>query len=220
MSWNGGLVMTATKHRPTFRIIENPIDEIDMTAFEKDYLDPTLNAKDLRKKYSIGIFRYSSLAKEVREKHGLFKKPYQFKCADGSSPTFNGKFLSNRRYIRKWRNTYSIQKTINGEKHTCGVFHDLETAQEVRDYLLNCDWDIDEFNRLKDKYKYDRTAKCYNKAVEKYPIWKEFYFNSLMPMDEINKMLNITTKMYLHLVGMIRDEYGIDKRPSKLERMK
>ena len=210
--------MTATKHRPTFHIIENYQEEIDMDAFEKDYLNPHTSVESLRKKYDLGQFRYNRLAKEIREKNGLSRKPFKFSRADGSFPTFNGRFIDDMRYIRVWEKSYSIQKVIDGNKYRLGTFEDLETAQRVRDYLISCDWDIDEFYRLKEKYKYARIPTALKKAEEKYPIWKKYYLNSLMSIGELNRMMNITDKMYYYLRKMIHEEYNISKRPYKNKR--
>ena len=218
MIWNGESVMSATKHRPNFKIIENYRDEsVDEYAFEKDYLNPNLTVPDLKKKYDLSQSQYNGLAEKVREKHNLLTKPHLRLWSDRLAPTFNGKFIYDMRYIRKWNHSYSIQKVIDGEKHNCGMFPDLETAQKVRDHLIDCGWDLDEFNRIKEEWK-TRTP-SYNKAVEKYPIWKKYYFNSLMSVDEINMMMNITSKIYYHLVRMIRAEYGITKRPTKSQRL-
>lgn len=131
----------------TFRIVENSdknLDEI-YPEFKKDFLDPDLPVKDLKKKYDLSVARYRHLREKVLEETGLQEKPSR---RGGRHYTVT----ENRYIVQHKHGKCTIYKTIDRYKKSFGTYPDFTTAKYVRDKLVQYDWDETVASDLKRKY--------------------------------------------------------------------
>ena len=195
-----------------FRIVENPQDNLDeiYPEFKEDFLDETVLVADLKKKYSLSNSRYKTLRDRVFNETGLTQKP----CKMGGREFP----LKKTSFIKKYRNGRCIiYKTVNGVKKSFGTYEDLETAQLVRDKLIESNWDDDVAEELKKKYIQPRIKPSLQSALPKMDEFEKLYLNG-DSIDDIVTTLNITRYQYTLLSKEVRKKHNLLSKRQKREK--
>lgn len=131
----------------TFHIVSNSDANLDLIypEFKEDFLNPKIHVPELKKKYDLSVARYNHLRNRVLDETGLKEKPT---LKGGRNYT-----ITASRYIIKHKHgKCTIYKTVDKYKKSFGTYPDFETAQHVRDKLVECDWDEKVASELKRKY--------------------------------------------------------------------
>jgi len=190
--------MTSTKPRPNFNIVERKPTPVDYEQFKKDFLNPSIEAKQVRIKHNITHSEYREYRDRVLDETGLTRKP-----------TYCGKNTrTDSEFIRKQYDGFAIYKTVDGLPRYFGKYKNIDTAKTVRDRLVECDWDEDEADRLREEYSIRRRRPAYDKAVEMFPEFEKHYFEKKHSIKEITEMMGLSDRQYLYLVQMIKEKYG------------
>jgi len=109
-----------------FRIVEGVQDDFSniYDDFERDYLDTALINDELRKKYDLSKKNFQKLSSEVKQKHGLKKRP--------SRPI----------YYYKHNTGYYISKKIDGKRHYIGHVPTEELAIHAVEVCKMLNWNV------------------------------------------------------------------------------
>ena len=131
----------------TFRFVDNSDAHLNelYPSFKVDFLNPNCHVPDLKQKYDLSASKYKYLREKVLKETGLKEKPT---LRGGRNYT-----ITDKRYIIQHKHgKCTIYKTIDGYKKSFGTYPDLETAQLVRDRLVECEWDEVVALELKKEY--------------------------------------------------------------------
>ena len=131
----------------TFHIVSNSDENLDLIypEFREDFLNPKIHVPELKKKYDLSVARYNHLRNKVLDETGLKDKPT---LKGGRNYT-----ITEKRYIIQHKHgKCTIYKTVDKYKRSFGTYPDFETAQYVRDKLVECDWDENVALELRKKY--------------------------------------------------------------------
>lgn len=192
-----------------FRIVENSNDNLEeiYSEFKQDFLNPTIKVADLKSKYDLSHAKYKHLREKVFDETGLNQKP----CRIGG-PHFP---ITEKRFIKEYSNGKCIiYKTVNGVKKSFGTYDDLETAQYVRDRLVESDWDEELGRDLKKEYSSNRIKPALKNALEYYTEFEELYLNG-DSIPEITGKLGITLYQYNLLSQRVREKYNLLSKRQK-----
>lgn len=191
--------------RPNFRIIEKPPSDIDMEEFTRDYLNPNMEVKDICMKYDISRNRYNKIRKEVVKETGVTHKPT---AVGGRDIRFN---QFKNIYKIELSGKYRISSYKKGETNFFGNYDTLEIAIEVRDLLIEHDWDRDYYNKV--------IRPKYNPSLDfSTPEgFEEDFMSGEMTIDELRKKYNLTQYQYRMISTPIKIKYGISHKPVKVE---
>lgn len=203
--------MTSTK--PTFRIVEYTPPVVDYEEFKNDFLDATMTIPMIREKHGLSKSEFKEYRLKVLGETGLKQKPY-VRYIDPLNSN-NYEFIYKNR-----RGEYVVSKFFkNKGTRYYGRYGDYKTARMVRDKLVKNSWDNSLGMYLKDKYSLNRKKKkpSYEKALEHYDEFEDYYFNSPLPILEICEKMGIRQKEYQYLVAMIQDKHGVYYRRRKKE---
>lgn len=201
--------MTSTK--PHFKIVEYTPPVVDYEEFKNDFLDPTMTIPMIKEKHGLSKSEFKEYRAKVLKETGLKQKPYAHYIDPLNS--------NNYEFIYKnKRGEYIVHKTFkNKGTRYYGRYEDYNTARMVRDKLFESGWDNSLGMYLKDKYALNRRKPSYDKALEHYDEFEDYYFNSPLPILEICEKMGIRQKEYRYLVAMIQDKHGIHYRRRKKE---
>ena len=191
--------------RPNFRIIEKPPSQVDLEEFKKDYLNPKMKVKDICMKYDISRNRYNQLRREVAEQTGVAHKPTEI---GGRDIRFNE--FKNIHKI-ELSGKYRLTAYKDGKATFYGNYDTLEIATEVRDLLIEHDWDMDYYKEvIKPKY---------NPSLDfSTPIgFEEDFMGGELSIDELREKYNLTQHQYRMISTPIKIKYGIRQKPSKVK---
>lgn len=193
--------------KPNFNIIEGYTVEVDYDKFKEDYLNPYILANDVRKKHGLSVKQYDYYRKKVLDETGLCKKPY---CP--SSSLLKDFLISRKRsgeYIQSVDGFYIVVKTIAYHTHYFGRYADYDTARMVRDKLIECDWDVEVGEELKQIHGVHRLKPNLDRAKEVYDSfeWRYFYDRDSTIAD-IREKLGISVRTYEYLLMMLRENHG------------
>jgi len=186
-----------------FRIVEYVPPVVDYEEFKEDFLNPMITVEELKEKYNLGRSEWNHYRSRVLEDTGLSRKP---STRMGVHPT------ANYEYIQKIGDGYVISKTIGVNTRYYGRYTDYDTAKMVRDKLIESGWDNHLGMYLRDKYAIARRKPAYEKAVEIYPVFEDYYLNSSLTIPKIRERMGISQNCYRYLLAMVRDKTGIQHR--------
>lgn len=212
--------MSISSDKPNFRIIEGNVPQIDYEEFKKDFLDVTMLAPAIKKKYNMTKSQWRDYRQRVLDETGLTEKPHR-NHRMGIEPNINSPFnhltgmCYNARYIQKRNNGYIIVKKIKGKAKYFGRYDDYDTAEMVRDKLLESNWDDALGIILKEKYGVGRHNMGYAKAVKLFDEFEDKYFNSDERIVDIVSEMGISQRVYKFLLEMIREKHGRDTHRSR-----
>lgn len=188
--------------RPNFRIIENSASDVDMEELEKDYLDPKMEVKDICRKYDISRNRYNKLRKEIVKKTGVTHKPT---LIGGRDIRYN-----KLKHIHKIElsGKYRLTAYKDGKIHFYGNYDTLEIARNVRDLLMEHDWDRDYYNKV--------IKPQYNPNLDmSTPVGFENDFMSGMSVIELREKYSLTQYQYRLIAMAIKQKHGLYRKPTK-----
>lgn len=183
-----------------FRIVENADDDLDFEQLKEDYLNPKLGVKDICQKHSISSKKYYRIKPRIVEETGVEEKPRQW----GESP-FLGQ-VSKHIYKDPLKNSYRIQKTINGKKYSFGSYKTYEDAEVMKLKLIAHDWDIDWF---RSESKEELTVED-----ERFDEFKKDYLEGFS-MKELLKKYNLSRYNYFKLSTLLKQELGLSRKPQR-----
>lgn len=202
--------MSEVKERPNFTISSRTPPEVDYEEFKKDFLDCFVSVDELKEKYGLTNSEFKVYRQRVLDDTGLKRKPtYSYRPIRFFGQANCG-YRQNAEFIQEKNNGFIISKTTDGHTKYFGRYRDYETAQIVRDKLLESNWDENVGTYYKNKYgvlRGDRKP-AFDKAKEIYPEFKELYLNSDLPIKQILKRLNATQRVYSYLIKMVREDMG------------
>lgn len=211
--------MSTVKEKPTFKIVENHLADIDYDEFKKDFLDPYMTAKEVKDKHDMTKGQWNEYRLRVLEEEHIDRKP----SYTWGKMHYMWKTPKSCEYIQKTHNGYVIAKKWgSGEKSRSsfyGRYKDYDTAKYVRDKLVEADWDYTLAVMLMDKYAVSkRFVRAMDKAEAIYEDFKYDYFHSPDYIKDVCKKYHIGDRVYQILLRMIRGETGVTHRPVKSKR--
>ena len=191
--------------RPNFRIVENPIVNLDWEQFKKDYLNPHLKVKDICEKHDISQRRYNTLKKRLVEETGVAHKP---SCFNGRG----GVEFDKNKHIYKDEsiNKYRVSVYRNCKTSFFGNYDTFEEAVEVRDALIEHDWDK-EYYRKVIKPKYHPSV-----DVTEPNGFEEDYLSGKLSVKELRKKYGLSVYQYYMISNPIKQKLGIYRKPIKV----
>ena len=173
-----------------------------MEELKKDYLNPKMEVKDICKKHDISRNRYNKLRREIVAETGVTHKPT---AIGGRDIRYN-----KLKHIHKVElsGKYRLTAYKDGKIHFYGNYDTLETAKEVRDLMIEHDWDrnyYDKFIRTKYHPNLDMST----------PVGFEDDFMSGMPVKELRGKYNLTQYQYRLIAMAIKQKHGLYRKPTK-----
>ena len=186
-----------------YNIVENNDSYLNMIyeSFKEDFINPNITVKELKDRYDLSTRKYNQLREKVLNETNLENKPYINKGP--------ANMITEDRYI--FFNNHgrcSICKTVNGVKKSFGTYKDYETAQEVRDILIQDNWDDDIALELKKEYGAGRYSPSIEQAYEVYDEFEELFLEGIHSKI-IQEKLQINQYQYNKLSEKVRSEYGL-----------
>lgn len=170
-----------------FTIVEG--ETFDWDGFTRDYLDEdNYTPKDLREKYGLTKGQYYNKMRRVRKDTGFIRSRCRVK--------------KDMRYIRpKKTGRYYVIKDINKRSVYCGSYSDLETAQLVRDILIENNWDKKTIQACIDVYGNHCSRKIggsplRDEALKRFDEFKELYYNGENTIADIERKMGFTRHQY------------------------
>ena len=199
--------MTLIKSKPNFHIVESHTYGTDYEEFKKDFLNIDMSAKEVRTKHHLSNKVYNEYKDRVCEEVGITRKPSR------PHPTLisNAVLHEMSNIVKAKSEGYHIIKKTHGDYHYLGRYPTLEVAKKVRDIFYENDWNPSLKNEMMEKYgvKVDLRKPALEKALKLYPEFEHQYLYSDKKVEEIRKEMGITSGIYRHLLGMIRDNHNI-----------
>ena len=186
-----------------FRIVEYTPPVVDYESFKEDFCNPMITVAEMREKYNLSNGEWKHYRSRVLEDTGLSRKP---STRMGVHPS------ANYEHIHMRGDEYIVSKTTGVSTRYYGRYSDYGTAKMVRDKLVESGWDNHLGMYLRDKYALARRKPAYDKAVELYPVFEDYYLNSSLTIKEILSEMDITQKTYRYLLAMIKENTGIKHR--------
>ena len=113
--------------------IKQATEEHMLKSIEEDYFKNEKSWTNIMIQYKLGYHTFYKLLNKIKAKKGV-------------SGTRTGK---NTRYIYPFAHYWKIRKNVNGKQIDYGLFHDLDTAIKIRDYLESINWDYNDWNMHK-----------------------------------------------------------------------
>ena len=168
----------------TFTIVEKS-DDFDYDSFEKDYMSESYSKQELMDKYGLSNAQYHSKVKWVKH----FSN-YEEKQDD------------SMKYIYYNKDKFVIQH----QGVYCGRYTDLETAQIVRDILVEYDWKEEMIRECMKLYSASnlklRGSKSYNdaplkkEALKRFDEFRELFESNKHTGRQIQKIMGFTHHQY------------------------
>lgn len=111
-------------------------DTLNYEEFKQDYINKKISVQEIRDKYHLGMSRYKNLAREVREETGAYR---------------SNKSNKNPKYYCRRKNSFIIQKRLNGECISFGQYKNETTTKKMVELLKGSDWDRTRVLEFKEK---------------------------------------------------------------------
>ena len=188
------------KKRPNFVIVENADDDIDWDELKNDYLNPHMSIKDICDKHRISRKKYYTYSKELAEETGI---PFKPTAKNNRLLEYNE---NKHIYYVELTGKYRLTRFRKKKTHYYGDYDSLEEAKEVRNLLMEHNWDDSYYeNVIKPKYhpKIDKSS----------PKGFEEDFLDGMSVKNLKKKYSLTDYRYYLIAKSVRQKFGLIRKP-------